>query len=108
MLVIKNEQYKILQEAAVQRFYQSLFTYLSESFPEYGISEQRRLFARCLEYATSEGISTEYGLTSLTTVSFMLGDCIANDLDYREFHAKCVAATGDPEAAVTAIYEGLY
>lgn len=108
MLIIRSDQYQILQETAVQRFHRSLFTYLSESFPEYDISERRKLFASCLEYAASEGISTEYGLTSLTTVSFMLGECIANDPDYRELHAKCVAETGDPEAVVNAIYDGMY
>ncbi|WP_089728016.1 hypothetical protein [Candidatus Thiosymbion oneisti] len=108
MLVIENEQYKLLQEAAVQKFHRSLFAYLSEEFPEYSISERKELFARCLEYAAKEGISTEYGLTSLTVVSFMLGACIANDSDYLELQARCIAATGDPEAAITAIYEGLY
>ena len=107
MLVIENEQYEILQEAAVQKFHQSLFEYLSEAFPEYDISERKELFARCLEYAAKEGISTEYGLTSLTTVSFMWGDCIANDSDFLKFQAGCVAATGDPEAAITALYQGL-
>ena len=108
MLKIRSEQYQLLQKDAVRSFYQSLFTYLHQSFPEYGISEQRILFTRCIEYANKEGIVTEYGLTSLTTVSFMLGDCIANDPDYREFHAECVAVTSDPEAAINAIYEGLY
>jgi len=107
MLVIESEQYEILQEAAVREFYQSLFAYLSEAFPDYDISERKELFARCLEYAAKEGISTEYGLTSLTTASFMWGECIANDADFIEFQAGCVSATGDPEAAIIALYQGL-
>lgn len=108
MLTVGREQREQLESAETKRFHRSLFAYLRESFPEYSDSQAQGLFSECLAYARGEGISTEYGLTSLTTISFLSGSCIEADGDYRALHEKCLAETGDPEAAVNAIYEGLY
>jgi len=108
MLTIRAAQMKALQKDAIRRHRVSLFAYLTEAFPEYSVPTRSALFSDCMAYAAKEGIETEYGLTSLTTISFIAGKCIGDDPDFCKIQGRCVAATGDPEAAANAIYEGLY
>lgn len=107
-LIVRKAQYQELDKAAIRYFHRQLFLYLADSFPEYDANERKELFKQCLAYADRAKIRSEYGLTSLTVVSFMQGQCIGEDPDFITMQLKSVAIYSDPEAVICALYEAMY
>jgi len=106
MLHIKQTQFKILDQAAKNRFYSSLDIYLDNHFLEYDQVQRLKLNTECRKSCEELKIFNEDGIFAFHVLSFMVGGSLQGSPDYQLAHRRYILLGHDAgQLPIDLLYE---